>query len=167
MLKRGKIRFSSEAVLSLSAVAIAVASIFISVWQGLETRKHNRLSVRPNLEIHLASEKDKLGYFLVNTGLGPALITKSELFFNDTLRDDLDISDIPGFFNVNDATISFDPSQAGSSVLAGERIDVIMFISEDITRYQYLLKGLSINLGFTFYYESMYGEKFICSTLSK
>ncbi len=37
--------YSSEKILSISAIFIVVASIVIGTWQGIETRSHNCLSV--------------------------------------------------------------------------------------------------------------------------
>lgn len=44
-------KISGEQVVAASALVTAVASICVSVWLGLETRRHNRLSVQPRLDI--------------------------------------------------------------------------------------------------------------------
>jgi len=38
-------------VVSLSALAIAILALFVSLWEGYENREHNRLIVRPILGI--------------------------------------------------------------------------------------------------------------------
>ncbi|MDR4497208.1 MAG: hypothetical protein MRK02_04680 [Candidatus Scalindua sp.] len=40
-----------EIVISLSAIATALAVLFVSVWQGMEIRIHKRMSVIPKLSI--------------------------------------------------------------------------------------------------------------------
>ena len=78
-------KISSDKIVSYSAIIIAMASIFVANWQGIETRNHNRLSVRPKLEIIFESGKDSFGYYLLNNGLGPAIVTeKTILKFNLT-----------------------------------------------------------------------------------
>ncbi len=61
---------------SLVAVAIALMALFISVWQGCEQRRHNRLTVKPILNFEAISHNNYKSIRLSNDGLGPALITK-------------------------------------------------------------------------------------------
>ena len=53
-----KRKISSDTVVSLSAIIIAIASIVVTIWQGIENRNHNRLSVRPKLAINFQLTKD-------------------------------------------------------------------------------------------------------------
>ena len=48
----GSKKNSSDTILLVSAIIIATISIIISLWEGIETRKHNRLSVQPRMEIY-------------------------------------------------------------------------------------------------------------------
>ena len=48
----GSKKISSDTILLVSAIIIATISIIISLWEGIETRKHNRLSVQPRMEIY-------------------------------------------------------------------------------------------------------------------
>ena len=74
---------ASDIVVSFSAMAIALASIIISIWQGIEMRRHNRLSVRPRLEIVYRVDDQWFGYILINNGLGPAVISSKTIFVDD------------------------------------------------------------------------------------
>ncbi len=78
-----KLSADTNTIVSFSAIIVAVASIFISTWQGMEIRKHNRLSVRPKLEIHFYINKQDFGYSLLNNGLGPANIIENKVLFNN------------------------------------------------------------------------------------
>ena len=40
-----------DRITAISAVVIAVATLAVSIWQGYETRRHQRLSVRPALVV--------------------------------------------------------------------------------------------------------------------
>ena len=68
-----------------SLSAIALSAMMVSVWQGLVTRKHARLSVKPQLEFAWAdSTKPSTGSLsLQNNGLGPAVVTGVSLAIND------------------------------------------------------------------------------------
>jgi len=83
-----------------ATLLVAVSAVVLSVWQGYEMRKHNRLSVLPNLDVMGArlelTEGDRVqhggtpetmterSYVLKlgieNTGLGPAVFEKALLY---------------------------------------------------------------------------------------
>lgn len=67
----------TDRILSVMAVAISLAAFGFSTWQGCETRRHNRLSVKPKLDIlPQRSSADDVGLVLSNKGSGPALIKR-------------------------------------------------------------------------------------------
>lgn len=69
---------NSETVIAASAVVIAVASLVVSVRQGLTARQHNRNSVRPLLVLQRTLVPGSVaGLRLTNSGLGPAVITST------------------------------------------------------------------------------------------
>lgn len=55
---------------------IAVVALFVAVWAGYSSRRHNRLSVRPELMQYSDASEDDLIFRLGvrNSGLGPARI---------------------------------------------------------------------------------------------
>ncbi|MCH7763135.1 MAG: hypothetical protein IIB95_05260 [Candidatus Marinimicrobia bacterium] len=56
-------------------IFIAIIALCFSIWQGWQTRKHNRLSVTPNIDISLPKRvRGNLGISIKNTGTGPAII---------------------------------------------------------------------------------------------
>ena len=71
-----------ELVISGSAVAISLAALGFSIYQGRIARKHNRLSVKPVLDYYLGAVDDGSDFQLTlkNNGLGPALISSFALF---------------------------------------------------------------------------------------
>jgi hypothetical protein len=64
-------------VTAIAASVIGLAALGVAIWQGFESRKHNRLTAKPRLDfgIDFALNRERVGVFLENTGLGPALIT--------------------------------------------------------------------------------------------
>lgn len=64
-------------IIPLSLALIALAAVGIAVWQGFETRRYNRKSVKPYLEVNydlVPTEPVKI--IIKNQGIGPAFITK-------------------------------------------------------------------------------------------
>jgi hypothetical protein len=66
---------SPSEITALSAVAVALASLTVSVWTGLLTRRHNRLSVTPHVRVNFSHRPgEHVKVTLSNSGIGPAVI---------------------------------------------------------------------------------------------
>lgn len=66
--------------IALSSAVVALSALVATIWQGLVTRRHSRLSVRPHIDIStLASHVAASSITLKNGGLGPALLDRIEL----------------------------------------------------------------------------------------
>lgn len=73
---------SADTITAICSVIIAVASLGVSAYVAWATRRHNRLSVRPLLELTITFPVGATaGLRLSNSGLGPAKITDSLLMF--------------------------------------------------------------------------------------
>jgi hypothetical protein len=55
---------------------IALLALFMAIWSIVSTRKHNKLTVRPHLYEYIQGDaiNYKCGFYIVNKGLGPAII---------------------------------------------------------------------------------------------
>lgn len=73
---------SADQVFALSSAFVAVLALGVSVWQGVQARKHNRSSVRPHLTYYtyFHTLKPYAGVELSNNGIGPAVIDSFTLF---------------------------------------------------------------------------------------
>jgi hypothetical protein len=80
---------------SLAGTIVAIVALVATIWNGLATRRHNRLSVRPLLRIDWTFEDGPLEAILRNAGIGPAFIggvsvyvdaLKVELPFPESVR---------------------------------------------------------------------------------
>lgn len=70
----------ASVIVAICATVIAVVSLAVSVYEARATRRHNRISVRPFLELRVSlSQGRKAGLQLINAGLGPAVITGTAL----------------------------------------------------------------------------------------
>ncbi len=72
---------------AIASIVIAACALVATTVQGMQNRKHNRLSLRPFLvAVGDIDRKDNVVYFdfqLTNRGVGPAIIKEIELLFND------------------------------------------------------------------------------------
>ncbi len=82
-----------EKLTQVAVVIIAISAVVVSVWQGrisqqqLElTQQHNRLTVKPYLDITRFTNSSTNTYevIMTNQGYGPAIIKKFELMHNGT-----------------------------------------------------------------------------------
>ncbi len=129
-------------------IIIAIASVFIAgcvlvttIVQGMQNRKHNRLSVKPLLEFlgyigiddDEDEEDDDIGKYevsLVNRGLGPAVIERFVLVYDGEEIPSDDSKKYQDFLNnlLKDFEILvIAHCYSGSSVKAGENIPILGF----------------------------------------
>lgn len=67
---------------------VAFIALYVAIWQGIETRKYNRLSVIPHLDITIVGkepESGKGGIRIINDGVGPAIIKIVKLTWKDNV----------------------------------------------------------------------------------
>jgi hypothetical protein len=61
------------------ALVISIFAFFISIINAYETRQHNRLSLRPYLQINFIINETGLGWTILQTGLGIAIVKTFEV----------------------------------------------------------------------------------------
>ena len=81
-----------ELTLSISAMIIAIASIAISIWEGIIMRNHYHLSIQPQLNYSFEASYNHndthMAYYEIkNNGLGPAVITDIKYFIDKKIVD--------------------------------------------------------------------------------
>ena len=166
-MKKPELSSTTDTIVYLSAMVIALASIVVSVWQGMETRKHYRLSVRPKIEIFYNSDSERqlIGYTMCNNGLGPAMITEKNIYIDG---EPVPWSGFSGYdemlkrLGLQPYLKSHGAMGAGMTVKAGEQKNIIDFHIPDENLYQEKIMDIYSRLRFEIHYESMYGESFIC-----
>jgi len=89
--------------MELAAIAIAALALLVSAWSAYQTRKHNRLSVRPRLHLFnaLDANERRVGVGVRNVGLGPAQILSVRLYFDGTEFDQSEQSWVAVFDKTN------------------------------------------------------------------
>lgn len=79
-----------QVLANVLTIFVALAAIGLSIWEGRENRRYNRLSVLPHLESsqEVLQEASKrrftITYGLKNTGLGPAVIKNLYVYRDGT-----------------------------------------------------------------------------------
>ncbi|MBS1511459.1 MAG: hypothetical protein JST86_11500 [Bacteroidetes bacterium] len=83
-----KIRLKTPIFISAFALVMSISSFLFGVFQyrntSRTTQEHNKLSVRPilNIERNISDSYTKVGLTLKNKGIGPALIVSQELYYD-------------------------------------------------------------------------------------
>jgi hypothetical protein len=79
--------WSIENHIALASAFVAGCALWITIWQGRQNLKHNKLSVRPFLgaKIYYSPKGNKgfVSFELMNCGTGPAIIKDFVLFYGD------------------------------------------------------------------------------------
>lgn len=77
-------------VSTIVTLVVALCAIGLSVWEGYEYRRHNRLSVMPQLQSaneyrnNPGDSTAKVRYRLLNAGLGPAVLESIVVYYDST-----------------------------------------------------------------------------------
>ena len=160
-----KTKISSDTIVSFSAIIIAIASIAVTIWQGIENRNHNRLSVRPKLEVNFYAGKDNFGYILQNNGLGPAIITYRKFLVDG---EEIIYSGFSGYedfidkLGMKDHSVTHTGIYPGKTIKSDEQIKIISFYTKESDELDKLLPLIYSRVSIEIGYKSMYNEQFVC-----
>ena len=153
-------------VTAICSGIIALLALGVSVWTGIQNRRHNRLSVRPRLRIdRLTYLKSDVEVTVVNTGTGPAIIRNFSVTIDGIpiVSNDRPVAaaaarqlEIPGQFG----SYTPDPS-VGDSLRPGESLKLLTLLNfpDEIEKRNDVHKKL-LKIKFYIVYESIYGEVF-------
>jgi hypothetical protein len=113
--------------IALASAIVALCALVTSIWQGLVTRRHARLSARPIIEAEAHSHKNP-GIMISNIGLGPAKIIKLAVVLGG---DHFNLLTDGGHQNLTEALVSEDQDRQsvhhyvpriGTTLGAGEKV---------------------------------------------
>jgi hypothetical protein len=123
-----------EISISLASAAVALCALGVTVWQGRQNDRHNKISVRPRLTASEDYQDDDNGraisFGLINSGFGPAIIKDFILIYDGR---EVAINNRKAYEDflrqlskgvIFQSLYSFIP---GSSLLAGERYELFSF----------------------------------------
>ncbi len=126
--------FNPETWIAVASAITAVCALSVTVWQGRQNYKHNKMSVRPKLSAFESYDDDGktrlVAFELINSGFGPAIIKDFILVYdgkevsknNRKTYEDFLRGKTKFFTDLN--IVSFVP---GSSLLMNERCEIFSF----------------------------------------
>jgi hypothetical protein len=130
----------------------------------METRRHNRLSVRPKLELSFNAGKDNFGFNVVNNGLGPAVITGLTIRVDGQKADYSGyLDDILGKMNLQGRLLKKSAIDSGSTLTAGGNAVIFICKFQDNDDREAILKNVYSRISIQMKYADMYDEPFFCS----
>jgi hypothetical protein len=148
---------NASIVVAICATVIAVLSLAVSVGEARATRRHNRITVRPFLELRVDLRQDgKAGLQLINAGLGPAAITRTVLSLDGQSLGEYGEESV----NVLRSKLSVRPSAVTfrKTLLAAGYDQFLLSIGPfDRARHAEFADLLRHRLGLEIHYESLYG----------
>lgn len=142
-----------------ASLFVAAAAFFISIYQTYITRIHNRLTVKPKISINVSLSpynSPSVGFFVKNSGVGPAIIESIELVKGceiGLLTDGSFKKIVPRWANQQ---FKFTALPAGYPLLSNDGVWIVETSSANHEIFDSELDGLTINIK----YKSIYEETF-------
>lgn len=167
-----------DAIFRATDLIAALSSIVVAIWVGnavvqsqKDQRQHNRLSVRPILHISVYRdwETTTVKYYIVNHGVGPAVIENIEV----ASRDGITVGGRTAIYNILHRLIPDWPKYTSVletsfrgkySLPAGEELIIAKFKVEEgapIEKFEHLGSVISKEVICTLRYTNIYGDVFI------
>ena len=164
----GKRKISSDRIISFSAIIIAIVSIIVAIWQGIEFRNYNRLSVKPLLDISYSLNYDKnlVEFTVKNYGMGPAIIGEatakvdsSEYIINDTNQ----LFQFLNKLGIDKVPVTFNNLELGGIILPNEHFNIFVVEIHSLEKLGINTNTLINNVNIKIKYKSLYNEEFVVS----
>jgi hypothetical protein len=164
-------QFNLELVISVSSAMIALCALVLTIWEGVQARAHNRISVRPLLTTWTNNklEEGLHEVYLVNAGIGPARISKFEVRLNGEIvlgdaHEPIELA-AKQLFHKRKYHIETGWLSVGSILAEKEKIKIVgIRFTKETTPTRDELKVTGRKSAFRIEFESMYGEKFVFDT---
>ncbi len=158
-------------IVEICTIVVAVLAFIVTIWQGWETRKHNRLSVKPLIKFGTSHDRNarEACYSYKNVGLGTAIIKVFSIYIDGIPLESLiykniidSLSNI-GLYNSsdNESEIYVTIPHKEEELSANETQEVIRYtLNTDLSDFEIIKASKRINI--VIKYESVYGESFDC-----
>ena len=148
---------NASIVVAICATVIAVLSLAVSVYEARATRRHDRISVRPFLELRVGLRQGSTaGLQLINAGLGPAAITKTVLTLDGKPLGEFSeasVNILRGKLSIRPAAVTF-----RKTILATGYDQFLLSVEPfDRTEHAEFADLVKYRLGMEVHYESLYG----------
>lgn len=156
-----------------ASTIIALCALIFTVWQSRKQRIHDRLSVKPHLDIleqrnHFGSEVS-FCLEIKNNGLGPAIIRSHKIYKGSEGTKDYELvedleAELNEMLDLNTVYTSELHPNFGLSANTSHPYLLVKIESNDPEASDQLRSALYCKYNIEIEYESMYGERFTFST---
>jgi hypothetical protein len=155
--RRSRRRLDSVAA---AAAVVSFCALLVSLFDGHETREHDKLSVMPRLSYAAATGTKWYGLSVSNKGVGPAVIKQFAVIVDGAVqeRDDHFGGWLHGVakLGINAEWVTFYSPDIGDALSPNETLELI---HEDGQQdHQYLLRSALRRLRVVIVYSPVYGE---------
>ena len=82
-MARKKRKRKLDRINSIAFLIIAASALFISIWQGIENRNFNKLSLKPYLKYDYSNSAEGLTISIRNAGQGVAVVKSMEVLIDE------------------------------------------------------------------------------------
>jgi hypothetical protein len=159
---------TSDRSIALASAAIALMALVATIWEGVETRRHNRLSVAPRLDFYsvrsTAPDHPENYVALENKGLGPAIIKGFRMTIDDMRYKGLgsrNMAILVKRLGLYTRGIAFSSPELNDTFKPGEsakllQVDPRKATPELLRRFNQACERIKLEVE----YESVYGEHF-------
>lgn len=157
-------------LIAMSAAAIALCALGVSIWQAVLMRRHNILSLKPHLEVHVSTINESYDISIINNGFGPAIINKIYVKLGNSSQDikcESDYKALVGLFvkNGNLEDYSYLALDDNSAVSSGQKITILSVPiknnkQEILNKFDESIRKSEIHVEYTSLYEEQYSTSF-------
>jgi hypothetical protein len=150
---------NADTITALSAVAIALGALAVSVVQTRAIMLHNRQSVRPLLQLRRSRGYDgpEAGLRIINNGPGPAIITKSVLVLDGRIIGPWDRKTVRSVTDGLPESPKINTLEDGAVLGPGYSAYLLHLESYDREEHTWFWDLISERLQVIIHYESLYG----------
>jgi hypothetical protein len=155
--------------IAIATVFVAACALVISIWSGIEARRHSRLSVSPLfiIDYSVAKDDEHVGVVLSNRGLGPGRVLSFSVFVEKEGKKeptkDLGFGGLRHavrILNIEEKWIRIESPKINDPVLVNQSIPLISIPQSERTDKRIeILKEAIEKIEIKVDYESLYHEK--------
>jgi hypothetical protein len=150
--------------ISVASIAVAVAALGLAVFEGMQTRLHNRLTVAPRLRFDFViHQHEKVARITVtNVGLGPAIIESVDMLVDGDLVKVLRLEDMEMLAKSLGITSSvrFSVVRKGEVLSPTDGPQELLRVSEEAFDGQWqTINAAFRRIGYKVEYKSLYDRK--------
>lgn len=164
---------SDFSITDIASVLIAFWALLFAIWQGAKQRKHDKLSVKPHIDIfeerNHNGENVSFALELQNNGLGPAIFKSHKVFKREDENDEyVEVEDLEKelkkLFEIEWIYTSEWHKDVGISANTKHKYLAFNIKSNDAEARGQVRTTMYLRYKIEIEYESMYGESFHFST---